>query len=308
MHKTVFLTGSAGYLGGSLAETLIERNYDVLGLVRNEARADALARAGCEPVLGDLDDVAVLRAAARRADAVINAADSDHRGAVEVLLDALAGTGKPLLHTSGSSIVGDDARGEHSDTVFTEADVAPGASWRPDAAKAQRVAIDRLVLDGARRGIRTAVLCNTLIYGHGHGRSRDSAQLPRLRDLALRTGTARHVGPGRNVWSSVHLDDAIDLYLLALEKAPAGAFYFVESGEADFKAMTQAIADAAGLGPAQSIDIDGAIAEWGYATAVYSLGSNSRVRGRRARTELGWAPTRAPVLDWITDEFLAPTG
>ena len=114
MHKTVFLTGSAGYLGGSLAETLIERDYDVLGLVRNEARADALARAGCEPVLGDLDDVAVLRAAARRADAVINAADSDHRGAVEVLLDALAGTGKPLLHTRGASIVADNARGEHA--------------------------------------------------------------------------------------------------------------------------------------------------------------------------------------------------
>ena len=305
MRTTVFVTGATGYLGGSLARALVERDHDVLGLVRDEARADALARAGCEPVLGDLDDAALLRAAARRADAVVNAADSDHRGAVEALLDALAGTGKALLHTSGSSIVADDARGEHGDAVFTEADVAPGARWRPVAEKARRVAIDRLVLDGARRGVRTAVLCNTLVYGHGRGPARDSAQLPRLRDLALRTGTARHVGAGRNVWSNVHLDDAVDLYLLALERAPAGAFYFVESGEADFKAMTQAIADAAGLGPAQSIDIDSAIAEWGYATAVYSLGSNSRVRGERARAELGWARTRPPVLDWIADELLA---
>ena len=123
----------------------------------------------------------------------------------------------------------------------------------------------------------------------------------------MSNGTARHVGPGRNVWSSVHLDDAIDLYLLALEKAPARAFYFVESGEADFKAMTQAIADAAGLGPAESIEIDSAIAEWGYVPAVYALGSNSRVRAQRARTELGWAPKRPPVLDWITAEFLAST-
>ena len=307
MHKTVFVTGSTGYLGGALVRALLERDHDVLGLVRDEARADALARAGCELVLGDLDDAAVLGAAARRADAVMNAADSDHRGAVEALLNALAGTGKPLLHTSGSSIVADDARGEHSDKVFTEADVTPGAGFRPVAEKAPRLAIDRLVLGGARRGIRTVVLCNALLYGHGRGLSRESAQLPRLRDLAVRTGTARHVGRGRNVWSSVHLDDAIDLYLLALEKAPAGAFYFVESGEADFKAMTQAIADAAGLGPAESIEIDSAIAEWGYVPAVYALGSNSRVRAQRARTELGWAPKRPPVLDWITAEFLAST-
>jgi hypothetical protein len=39
---------------------------------------------------------------------------------------------------------------------------------------------------------------------------------------------------------------------------------------------------------------------------LYGLGSNSRVRGTRARTLLGWQPHRAAVLDWIANDMLAP--
>jgi hypothetical protein len=69
-----------------------------------------------------------------------NAASSDHRGAVEVLIAGLAGSGKPFLHTSGSSIVADLAMGEPSDRIFHE-----GTPIEPQAEKAARVAIDRLV-------------------------------------------------------------------------------------------------------------------------------------------------------------------
>jgi hypothetical protein len=51
---------------------------------------------GVEPVTGGLDDAAILAAEARRADAVINCASSDHRGAVEAVLEALAGSNKPF--------------------------------------------------------------------------------------------------------------------------------------------------------------------------------------------------------------------
>jgi hypothetical protein len=43
---------------------------------------------------------------------VINAASSDHRGAVETLIAALTGSGKALIHSSGSSIVAGLAMGE----------------------------------------------------------------------------------------------------------------------------------------------------------------------------------------------------
>ncbi|MFD5557583.1 NAD-dependent epimerase/dehydratase family protein [Streptomyces sp. NPDC127068] len=301
----VFVTGASGYIGGSVATRLVEAGHEVTGLARTEDRGKALRASGITPVSGTLDDADVLARAAREADAVVNAADSDHRGAVESLIEALAGTGKVLVHASGSSIVGDDARGEVAERTHTEAVLSPDDPWRPEPDKAPRVAIDRLVLAAAERGIRSTVLCSSLIYGHGYGISRDSVQIPRLVEQARSSGVVRHIGAGRNVWSTVHIDDVVALYLLALASAPAGSFYFVENGEASFAAMTGAIADALGLGPAQPWDIDSAIREWGYEPAVYALGSNSRVRGTGARDQLGWKPEHASVTDWIRGRLTA---
>lgn len=66
--------------------------------------------------------------------------------------------------------------------------------------------------------------------------ARNSAQLPRLIRQARASGVARHIGPGRDSWSTVHIDDVTDLYATALEAAPPGSFYFVENGETDFAA------------------------------------------------------------------------
>ncbi|MDQ2988996.1 MAG: NAD-dependent epimerase/dehydratase family protein [Pseudomonadota bacterium] len=296
----VFVTGAAGFIGGSVAAALVRAGHEVTGLVRDAAQSRELAKIGVAGVVGTLDDSAVLTAQARAADAVINAASSDHRGAVETLIEALAGSGKVFLHTSGSSIVGDASGGEGTDQVYQE-DRLP----EPTADKAKRVAIDQLVLASAARGVRPAVLCNTLIYGHG-ALPRDSVQLPRLVKQARKSGVVRHVGPGRNIWSNVHIDDVADLYLLALEKTPAGMFYFVEAGEAAFRDMSAAIATALGMGAPQDWPLEQAAAEWGHEMAAYGLGSNSRVRGTRARTLLGWQPHRPGVLDWIAHDMLAP--
>lgn len=298
----VFVTGATGYIGGSVAAGLREAGHEVSALARTPEKAGQLRGLGIEPVLGSLDDADVLTAAAREADAVVNAADSDHRVAAEALVDALVGSGKALVHTSGSSIVGGDERGELSEQVFTEDDVSASSSWVPEPDKQPRVAIDRLVLAAADRGVRSVVLCNSLIYGHGLGIGRDSVQIPRLVEQARANGVVRHVGPGRNVWSTVHVRDLVDLYLRALESAPAGSFHFVENGEDSFAVMAQAVADNLGLGQAQSWDLDSAIAQWGSEHARYALGSNSRVRGTRVREELGWRPRHDSASAWAHNE------
>jgi nucleoside-diphosphate-sugar epimerase len=296
----IFITGASGFIGGSIAAGLVRAGHHVRGLIRNAEHAAELERLGIEPVIGTLDDRALLIEQAQAADAVINAASSDHRGAVEALIEGLAGSGKPLLHTSGSSIVGDASGGEAGAAPIYHEDALPA----PTADKAARVAIDQLVLDAAQRGIRSAVLCNTLIYGHGAVAGSASVQLPRLVRQAQKSGVVRHVGSGGNIWSNVHIDDVVELYRLALEKSPAGTFYFVESGEASFREMSSAIADALGLGVPQNWPLDQAKQEWGYEMASYGLGSNSRVRGTRARELLGWQPERTSVLDWIRREMV----
>ena len=294
----VFVTGAAGFIGSSIAAGLVRAGHEVVGLVRHPDQIAEVAKIGVTGIVGTLADRDLLVAQARAADAVINAASSDNRAAVEALIEGLSGSGKPLLHTSGSSIVGDASGGLGTDKIYYE-DQLP----EPTPDKAARVAIDKLVLAAADRGVRSAVLCNTLIYGHG-ALPRDSVQLPRLLKQARKSGIVRHVGPGENIWSNVHIDDVADLYLLALEKTAAGAFYFVESGEASFRDMSAAIAKALGLGPAQDWPLDQAKEEWGYEMASYGLGSNSRVRGQRARTLLGWQPHRPAVLEWIAGDML----
>lgn len=295
----IFITGAAGFIGGSIATGLLNKGHHVTGLVRSAEQAAELTSLGIVPVIGTLDDAAMLTEQAHKADGVINAASSDHRGAVEALIAALRGTDKPFLHTSGSSIVGDASGGEGSDNLYYEGQL-PAAT--PD--KAARVAIDDLVLAAAKDGVRSAVLCNSLIYGHSLGVHRDSVQLPRLIKQARKSGVVRHVGSGGNIWSNVHVEDVIELYALALEKTPAGTFYFVESGEASFRDMSNAIAEALGLGPAQDWPLKDAEAEWGYEMANYGLGSNSRVRGKNARELLGWVPKNTSVLDWIKHDMV----
>jgi hypothetical protein len=58
-----------------------------------------------------------------------------------------------------------------------------------------------------------------------------------------------------------------------------------------------------GLGAAQSWSPEEAIAAWGRNMAVFSLGSNSRVRGKAA-ADLGWSPTQRSVTRWITNELV----
>jgi uncharacterized protein YbjT (DUF2867 family) len=146
----VFITGAGGFIGGSIAARLVRNGHQVSGLIRRPEQVEELKPLGIKPMIGSLDDRALLIAQAHAADAVINAASSDHRGAAEALVAGLEGSNKPLLHTSGSSIVGDASGGEASGAIHYE-DALP----KPTADKAPRVAIDQLVLAAAGRGVRS---------------------------------------------------------------------------------------------------------------------------------------------------------
>ena len=291
----LFLTGANGYIGGAAACALIAAGHKVRGLVRSDAKAGAVAAHGIEPVIGSLDDTALLQAEARAADAVINAASSDHRGAVEALIAALSGSGKVFIHSSGSSIVADLAMGEPSEKIFDE-----DTPLVPVADKAARVAIDRLVL--AAPGVRSVVLCNSMIYGNAIGPRAQSVQIPALVRQARASGIVRYIGRGLNRWSNVHIADVATLYVLALAKASAATFMYAESSEESLRAIADAVAARLKLGAAQSWSADEAIAYWGRNTALYSLGSNSRVRSKAAAA-LGWSPTRRSITQWIADEL-----
>jgi nucleoside-diphosphate-sugar epimerase len=290
----VFCTGASGYIGGSVAAHLVAAGHQVTGLVRSPEKADAVHARGIQPLLGTLDDGERLAQAAQAADIVVNAASADHRGAVVAMLDALAGSGKPFIHTSGSSIVGTRAGGQRSDAVYDE-----DTPITPSSARAARVALNELILSYRDKGCRPVIICPSLIYGLGHGVEPHSMQVPLLIELARKRGCAAHAGPGENIWSNVHIDDLVTLYALAIEKAPAGSFYFAENGENSMREVCEAIDRMLGLaGPPTAMSMAEAASDWGEGTAEDTMASNSRVRAKHAR-QLGWKPRARSLIEEI---------
>jgi nucleoside-diphosphate-sugar epimerase len=293
----IFLTGASGYIGGSLAEALRARGDRVVGLTRTRERADELEARGIAPVVGSLKDWDMLIAQAKAADAVINTADADDAYAASALLTALRGTAKTLLHTSGTSVVGDMAAGEPSDVVHTEDSYLAGG-YRFE--KAGRVAIDRAVLAAAGDGLRTIVVCPSMIYGTGTGLHRDSAQVPGLMRVSRALGAGVHVGRGENRWSNVHIADLVVLYLLALDRAPPGSFFFAENGQASLKDIAAAISRQLGFGGrTRALSLAEALEHWPPSAVHYSLASNVQVTAAKARGVLGWQPRHGAILDEI---------
>ena len=290
----VFCTGASGYIGGSVAAHLVAAGHQVTGLVRSRQKADAVHARGIQPLLGTLDDGARLAQAAQAADIVVNAASADHHGAVAALLGALAGSGKPFIHTSGSSIVGTRSQGHRSDAIFDE-----NSPIMPSPARAARVELNNLILSCRDKGCRPVIICPSLIYGLGHGVEPHSMQVPLLISLARKRGCAAHAGPGENIWSNVHIDDLVTLYALAIEKAPAGALFFAENGENSMREVCGAINRMLGHeGAPSAMSMEEAILEWGEGLTEDTMASNSRVRAVRAR-QLGWKPKARSLIEEI---------
>jgi nucleoside-diphosphate-sugar epimerase len=291
----IFVTGATGYIGGSVADALLKHGHAVTGLVRTEEGARQLQARGMRTVLGTLDDAEIIANAARDAEAVIDTAEANHPGVVDAIASAVRGSGKFFLHTSGSGIVATPANGEPVDTVYDEYSTFTPAFPR----MVQRAAIDQVVFDCAKQGVRSVVVRPTMIYSGGRGVRTESAQIPALIEHAKKAGIGLHIGRGENWWSNVHIDDVVDLYLLALEKAPAGALYYAENGEEQLKNVVAAISRMLGFGGRtrnwSPQDAEAALGP----KALSSFGSNSRVRGTRSRTELGWRPKGISVLEEI---------
>ncbi|MBT2621162.1 NAD-dependent epimerase/dehydratase family protein [Chryseobacterium sp. ISL-6] len=293
--KKVLITGITGYIGGTIAKKLQEKSYHVIGLVRNNAQVKELESLGIESIIGNIHDESVLKSAIANADAIIHNADSaDDAYAVDSIINALEGSGKTLIFTSGSAILGGKENGEKSDFVFTE-----DIPLNPRLEMASRVLINDYVLRSAQKNIRSIVIVPTMVYGTGLGLKKDSIQIPALTQFSKEKGFGIYFGKGENIWSNVHIEDLSDLYVLALKNAKAGSIYYAENGSSTIKNIAENISRKHNLNPAQSLNVQEAVNKFGPAGGYFGFASNSLCSADKAKTELGWNPQYSSIENFI---------
>ncbi|MCW3492718.1 NAD-dependent epimerase/dehydratase family protein [Microbacterium sp. SSM24] len=285
MTKHIFITGASGYLGQAIAQRLLRAGHRVSGLVRSDAAAKSVTAQGITPVIGGLDDVASLDLSGY--DAIVDTATADHAPSTAAFIAALAGTDRTFVRTSGTGVYTDLAGGVASEVVYREDD-----EFTPAEVVAARYRSDELVLAAKNDGVRTVVIRPAMVYGDGA-----SEQLPLLLRQALSSGRSIFAETGENRWGNVYLYDLAELYLLALEKAPAGSVYNIASGECELREIADGIAQVLGQGAGVSVSLDTARETLGARWVDVALASNSRVDSTLARTELGWNPVGPTLLE-----------
>lgn len=279
----IFITGATGFIGSRIVPELLAAGHQVLGLTRSDAGARALAAAGAEAHRGDLEDPATLGAGAALADAVIHTAfdhdfanfaancEKDGR-AIRALAAPLAGTGRPLIITSGIGIgIAEPGKPATEDVFNTDHPNPRTVSEVTGAAvlaEGINVAVVRLpqVHDTVKQGLITPYVA-----------------------MARAKGVAAYVGDGRNRWSAAHVGDVARLYRLAVEAGEAGARYHaVAEDGVSFRAIAETIA--AGLGvPAIAVAPGQAAEHFGWLAMFATLDLAASSAWTRAR--LGWRPT-----------------
>ena len=315
----ILVTGATGFIGAAVARRLSQQGHQVLALSRSDAAAAKLRAAGLTPVAGDFANPASLAAPAAQVDAIVSTASigqvegspdafAKDRDAVAAMTRALGDSGKPLIFTSGSAIFGVFTKGEASSTIFDEdhpaplpasvfappqAEVPPPFIGAFGGAMAPRAETETAVLRAG--GVRGIVIRPGLVYGHGGG-----YDLPNLIALARKHGTAPHLGAGAVRQGYVHIDDLVELYVLALERAAAGTMLHAVTDEIALGDLAVAVSRLVGAaGRTEALSLMEMYARGGGGGVSLSL--NKRLASRKTQAILGWAPTRYDILKDVED-------
>lgn len=283
----VLVTGASGWIGSLIVRDLLRAGHVVVGLVRSQAKADALAAAGATPLLGTLDQLDVLRRGAEQADGIIHTAfgldlsniealAAEDRNAIDTFGSVLAGSTRPLIVTSG----------------FLQTDGGTALeSARPPVPPAFPRASEQTALALAERGVHASVVRNPRSV---HGLGETHGFVPWLACMARERGVAAYIGDGANRWPSVHRADAARVYGLALERGARGeVFHAVAEEGVAYREIAEAIGRQLGV-PTVSLTPEQADAHFGP-LAVW-VANDGPASSAWTRATLGWAPREAGII------------
>jgi nucleoside-diphosphate-sugar epimerase len=247
--------------------------------------ADLIA-AGAQVHRGSLEDLDSLQSGAAAADAVIHLAFNHdfskfaencetERHAIAAIGATLAGSGRPLIVTSGTAV------------AFTPG--RPSTEEDPPNSPVPRVASEQAVLALVAQGVRVSVVRLPQVHD-----PRKQGLITPLIAAAREKGVSAYVGDGLNRWPAVHLRDAAHLYRLVLEKGAAGARYNAVGEEGiPMKEIAGTIGRGLNL-PVVSITPEEAAGHFGW-LAMFA-GHDIPASSALTQEWLGWHPAGVGLL------------
>jgi nucleoside-diphosphate-sugar epimerase len=303
----VFVAGATGALGKQLVPMLVSQGHDVTGMTRTRAKQDLIRELGARPAVADaLDPEAVAQVVA----------EAEPEAVIHELTDL---TGTFARNIDKSFATTNRLRTEGMDHLLAAAKAAGArrfiaqsfAGWpfeptggpvkseddplqqNPPKTVSQSLAAIRHVEDMTRDdGIEGFALRYGGFYGPGTSidKGGDHSELVRKRRFPIG-------GNGEGVWSFVHIDDAADATVKAIEGAGApGVYNIVDDDPAPVGEWLPYLAEAIGAKPPLRLPawlVRPMIGAPGVAAMTTIRGSSNA----KARRELGWAPRYASWRD-----------
>ncbi|KAI8716794.1 hypothetical protein NCS52_00973800 [Fusarium sp. LHS14.1] len=341
MTPSIFLTGTTGYTGGTVLNTLVTAHpeYDITVLLRKPSASFSVAYPGVKVLLGDFDSTELLKEAASKAEIVIHHGNSDYAPAVKALIAGVierAQASKPAfyIHLGGTAIIADyNNLAELGPKVWSDVDDLD-AIWSLPAEAIHRET-DPLIQEAWTKygdNLKTAIVCPPNMHGRGTGPGRvDSFFVPSFWSESVKPGAMFYVGSGSNIYSRAHVEDAAQAFLKLVEAAVDGGqgaergrqdyvltvgyqgYYFTaveEVSQYDIAAAFGKILKAQGQLPSEvprQVSLEELDSMLTYipleGTARLLFGSNSRSKPDRAQRLWGYKPQRWSFLESLEEDL-----
>ncbi|KAG9098449.1 hypothetical protein FS749_003780 [Ceratobasidium sp. UAMH 11750] len=321
--KSIFILGATGYVGGSLLVALAKAypSTTITALVRSPKDIEPVSAVGASVrvVHGSHADLDLITTESSNADVVFQVSDPDDLALTQAIVAGLKirkevnGKRSVLTHTTGTATIKDEGNGEFTDEYPTWDDVNTAALKSIDIKAPHRI-VDIEAIKAHDQDIADVyVLCPATIYGVGTGPvRRASMQIPKLVEIFLKTRRAEYVSKGTNIWSNIHVQDLVQVFLLILRHAiqiqnSDGAqrpqegfdnFYFATAGEHTWGDIIAEIGRSMyKRGLVDAPEAYSTQVEINPVLALYS-GSNSRAYSTRLKA-LGWIPREKSIKDTV---------
>ena len=296
----IFVAGATGAMGKQLVPRLVTAGHRVIGMTRTESKQDALSALGAEPVLADaLDPEQVADAVAlAQPDVIIHqltaiaTLDLRHFDRDFALTNRLRTEGTDHLLSAGRA-VGVERFIAQSYTSWPYARTG-GAVKReddpldPTPAREMRESLAAIRhLEAAVTGAdwtEGIVLRYGGFYGPGTSMSPGGEQLEMIRKRKFPV-----VGNGQGMWSFVHIADAAEATVLAVEHGRRGIYNVVDDEPAPVAEWLPAMAESIGAPRPWRVPrfLGRLLAGEAGAVMMTETRGASNVKAKR---ELGWEP------------------